>query len=192
MSEQELIRKLKDGSSKAFEEVYQLYSKRLYGFCLRFTKSSDVSQDLVQEVFVRLWVHRARITHTDSLAPLLFTIARNQLIKNYNKVVRSPVYEQYVAYCNRLQDAGSDTQQRVEYEDFYALVRQAVAKLSPAQRQIVEYSKFNGMSNGQVAEVLGLSEQTVKNQLCSALKTLRKELSPLLIPLYLIVGLVFF
>lgn len=190
--EAKLIQELKAGSNEAFDQIYKLYSRRLYGFCLRFTKSSTAAQDIVQDVFMRLWIHRAKVINQESLAPLLFTIARNRMIKEYKAVLYAPSYEYYVHYCDKLSFSERTTDQVVEYEDFSKLILQAIGKLTPAQQKVVHYSKYKHLSNRQVAELLGVSEQTVKNHLYVALKFLRKELASVLFSIFLLGLIVLF
>jgi RNA polymerase sigma-70 factor (ECF subfamily) len=66
-----LILQLKEGSSKAFDNIYRMYAKRLYAYCLQFTKSPEDSEEIVQNVFVKLWTNRKRIRQEDTLPSLL-------------------------------------------------------------------------------------------------------------------------
>lgn len=186
MREAELIVACKHGSPEAFEELYALYAPRLYGFCRRFTKSADISQEIVQDVFVRLWGHRQQIRNEDSIGALIFAIARNEIIKNYRMTLRSASYEQYVRYGDHLDYSCQDTKERVEYEDFLRLVHLSIGRLPKTQRQVFDYCKLQQIPNAQVAKMLNLSEQTVKNQLSLALKTIKKELGPLFFSLFLV------
>lgn len=179
MRESELIIACKEGSQRAFEEIYRLYSARLYGFCRRFSKSSDTAQEIVQDVFVRLWTHRDQIRSEVSLGAYIYTIARNQLIKHYRSTLRSAPYEAYVRSCDHIDCSNQDTNERVEYEDFLRIVRQASDRLPKTQRQVFDCCKLQQLPNAKVAQMLGLSEQTVKNQLSLALKQVKEELGPL-------------
>lgn len=169
-----LIGALKNGSRKAFDEIYGMYARRLLAYCKQYTKSWEDAEEIVQDVFVRLWNSRATIRQEETLRSLLFIIARHYLINAYRAKVNSPVYEEYVA-C-RAELAAGTSPCPLEYEDFLQKLRIALEKLPSTQRKIIELSRLKELSNKEVAEKLALSEQTVKNQLSQGLKSLRDEL----------------
>lgn len=169
-----LIGALKNGSRKAFDEIYGMYAKRLLAYCKQYTKRWEDAEEIVQDVFVRLWNSRTSIRQEETLRSLLFIIAKHYLINAYRANVNSPAYEEYVA-C-RAEPAPGAYSCPLEYEDFLRKLRAALRKLPPAQRKIIELSRLKGLSNKEVAEEAGVSEQTVKNQLSQGLKSLREEL----------------
>jgi RNA polymerase sigma-70 factor (ECF subfamily) len=177
MNEKELIILLKKGSQKAFDSLYQMYSKRLYAYCYQYTKSREETEEIVQDVFMKLWMNKSTIHQEDTVKYLLFAIAKNHLINAYKSHLNSFVFEEYVDYYNREEFSINDTSHGVEQEDFYKLLRKAMTHLSETQQQIVDYCKLQQLSNRETAERLSLKEQTVKNQLSLALKILREQLS---------------
>jgi RNA polymerase sigma-70 factor (ECF subfamily) len=174
VSEQDLIRGLKEGSHQAFDGIYRLYAKRLYAYCLSFTKSQEEAEDMVQDVFVKLWINRASIRQDETLRSLFFIMAKHRLINAYRATLNHPLYEEFV-HCREVVSA-DDTHQRLEYEEFVGQFERALAKLPPTQQNVVRLSRIEDLSNREVAEKLSLSEQTVKNQLSLGLKTLREML----------------
>lgn len=170
-----LIGALKKGSQEAFDEIYGMYAKRLLAYCKQYTKSQEDAEEIVQDVFVRLWNNRTSIRQEETLRSLLFIITKHYLINAYRAKVNSPVYEDYLA-C-RAELTSSTTSCPLEYEDFLQKLQCALKNLPPAQRKIIELSRLKELSNKDVAEKLGVSEQTVKNQLSQGLKNLREELS---------------
>lgn len=177
-TEEDLIRNLKRGSRKAFDDIYWLYSKRLFVYCLRFTKSAEDAEEIVQDVFVRLWMNRENIHQEETLRSLLFIIARHRLINVYRSTVNSPGYEDYVNYQEYL--SINNTSAHIEYEEFVKGLKYALRKLPATQQKVIELSRIQGKSNKEVADELLLSEQTVKNQLSLGLKALRGILNKLL------------
>jgi len=172
--EAHLIQDLKSGSSKAFDRIYQLYAKRLYAFSLQFTKSSEDSEEIIQDVFVKLWQNREKIKQEDTLRSLLFIMTKHQAINAFHSKVNDPIYEDYVDYRNELSvpDAG----QQIEYEEFAKKFTNTLSKLPPTQQKVVHFAKIEQFSNREIAEKLSLSEQTIKNQLSMGLKELKKML----------------
>jgi RNA polymerase sigma-70 factor, Bacteroides expansion family 1 len=175
LNERVLISELKRGSQKALDSIYKMYAKRLYAFCLQYTKSKENAEEIVEDVFVWIWVNRCDIHQEETLRSLLFIRAKHYLINAYRSHINSPVYEDYVNYQDEL--ITDDIQQHMEYEDFIHQLRNALTKLPHTQQQIIELSKIQQVSNKDIAMQLSLSEQTVKNQLSLGLKNLRKELN---------------
>ena len=95
-NERVLIGKLKEGSRQALDGIYHMYARRLFAYCKQYTKSVEDAEEIVQDVFVRLWNSRHLIQQEDTLRSLLFTMSRNLLINAYRSRINSPVYEDYV------------------------------------------------------------------------------------------------
>jgi RNA polymerase sigma factor, sigma-70 family/RNA polymerase sigma-70 factor, Bacteroides expansion family 1 len=182
--EQELIRGLKKGDLKAFDRIYKMYSSRLYAYSVQFTKSPEDSEEIVQDVFVRLWTNRENIRQEETLRSLLFIMAKHYLINAYRKKVNSLVFEEYVNCQEAISEDNGN--QHLEYEEFILLLQRAMNKLPSTQQKVIELSKIKQLSNKEVAEELFLSEQTVKNQLSLGLKALMKELNRLPISLWML------
>lgn len=174
-SEPELIRELKKGSMRAFDAIYSMYFKRLYAYCFQFTKSGEDAEEIVQDVFLRLWNVRESIRQEETLRSLLFIMSKHYLINAYHDNINSPIFEDYVDYQEKLSVNGN-AQNHLEYEDFLGQVKQALKQLPKTQQAVIELSRLKDMSTSEIAEQLSLSEQTVKNQMTLGLKTLRSLL----------------
>lgn len=177
INEQELIKALKNDSYRAFNSIYYLYAKRLYGYCMQYTLSTEDAEEIVQDVFIRLWHYRKRIKQNETLRTLLFIMAKHHLINAYRAKINSPIYENYIKYTDAL--GTEDTSNRLEYNEFLKELQQALNTLPPTQRTIIQMSKLEQLTNKVIAERLALSEQTVKNQLSLGLKALKKRFNKL-------------
>lgn len=176
--EERLISALKLGSGKAFDNIYQMYSKRLYAYCLQFTKSPEESEEIVQDVFVKLWQNRAHIRQNETLRALLFIMAKHHLINAYRSKINHPVYEEFVDYKDTL--SVEDAHSRLEYNEFKQAFQKALESLPDTQRKVISLSRIHQLSNKEIAEKLSLSEQTVKNQISLGLKALKEKLNKIL------------
>lgn len=177
MEEQEslLILQLKNNSQKAFCSIYRLYVSRLFAFALDYCKSREVAEELVEDTFVWLWINRHTIRQEQTLKALLFIRMRHFLINAYRATVNSPQYENYLNYIDRLAEEQSST--ALDYSEFLQTVNAALRKLTKMQQKIVKLSKLEMKSNQEIARILDLKEQTVKNHLSAGLHTLRLLLS---------------
>lgn len=175
--EEQHISDLNRGSYRAFDALYSMYSHRLYGFVFKLTKSQSDANDIVQDVFVKLWLNRENILLDTSFQAYLFTIAKNMVINKIRANVNSPIFVDYVAYLNDRQLAENNVDEVLNYDDFKLRLNLAKNSLSQTQRNVFELSKELGYNNAEIAKHLELSEQTVKNQLSNALKILRERMA---------------
>ena len=176
--ERKLIRRLRRGDYKAFSRIYDMYAKSLFAYSLHYTKQAEDAEEIVQDVFIRLWNQRDRVKHDDTLRPLLFTMAKNLLINAYRTRINQPAYEDYLNYADKL--AVEDTKNKVEYSDFLKTFHKALSMLPLTQQRVIRLSRLRQMSVKEIAEHLSLSEQTVKNQLSLGIRSLRERLDKFL------------
>ena len=173
------IEKLKRGSYEAFDTLYDMYADSLYGFALLHTKSSVQAEDIVQETFLKLWNMRASLSVEGSFKSMLFTIAKNHVIDVFRQQINRPDFEDYIRFCEDEHLLDNTSVEKIYYDDFIDKLAIAKQKLTPAQRNLFEMSREEGMSNAEISEraaISDISEQTVKNHLSAALKILREEL----------------
>lgn len=171
-NEGELIRELKLGSKRAFDAIYTAYFKRLYAYCLKFAKSEEDAEEIVQDTFLYLWKMREEIRQEETLRSLLFIISKSYLIKSFHKCINSQIFEDYLTYKDHI-SADDKADYELEYEDYLKKVRSEMTKLPETQKKVIELSKIKQLSIKETAECLALSEQTVRNQLSIGLKSLR-------------------
>lgn len=170
------IKKLREGSHEAFDVLYNRYADSLYGFALLHTRSAAAAEDIVQDTFLRLWNMRATLSVEGSFKSMLFTIAKNQMIDAFRRQINRPEFENYIHFCEDENLLDNSSVEQIYYDDFIDKLTIAKRKLTPAQRNVFELSREEGLSNAEIADLAGLSEQTVKNHLSAALKILREEL----------------
>ena len=178
IEEQRLIERFKLGDYKAFTLIYNRYAKSLFSYSLQYTKRVEDAEEIVQDVFVRLWRQRERVRQEDTLRSLLFIMAKNMLINAYRLRVNQPSYEDYLNYVDKL--TTDDTRNRVDYSDFLKSFHKVLRTPAPTQRKAIMLSRIQQLSIKEIAEHLSLSEQTIKNQLSLGLKKLRTELDKLI------------
>ena len=181
IDESKLIEDLRHGSHAAFDAIYELYAKRLLAYCLQYTKLTADAEDIVQGMFVKLWMRRQDIKQKNSVKALLFTMSHNAVIDAYRHRLFSPMYEEYIDY--KVSSEGL-TSEEIEYEEFVLRIENILKQMPETQQTAIRMSKFQGMHNAEIAKALNLSEQTVKNAVSTGMKILRKKLG--LLTLFLV------
>ena len=180
--EARIISQLKEGSPRALEEVMAMYTKPLYAFCMQYTHCAEDAEEIVADAFIQLWRMRQTLRQEETLRALLYITVRHRLINAYRRRLGSPTFDDYVAAKDAMRP--DDSSQLLEYDEFVRRMNQAVDSLSKAQQKVFLMSRMQGLSIKEIAVELGLSEQTVKNRISMALKTLRtalREYAPLLL-----------
>ena len=173
MTEREYILQLQNGSNEAFEFLYKTYSPRLYGFVLKLTHSSDMADEVVQETFIKIWENRRTIMPDLSFKSYVFMIARNHVINVFRRQTVITNLEEYKEYQNDISLSENNSEKQAEANDLKAYIEKAKKHLTPRQLQIFELSKEKGLSNQEIADLLKISKQSVKNQLSASLHTLQ-------------------
>ena len=167
IDEIQCIKELRNGSYQAFTQIYEAYADRLYSFVLKQLKNRSLTQDIVQDTFLRLWDNRSQLNSFGNLQAFIFTIAKHQ--------VNELQFEDFMEYCEN-QATDVSPEDILLYDEFLQQLQQSKKVLSQREHEIYELSREKHIPIKQIAEQLDLSEQTVKNYLTSALKILRSEM----------------
>lgn len=166
-----LVNQLKGGDERAFRTLYDTYHQRLYGFSLQFTHSPEDAKEVVQNTFLKLWEHRARLDAERSLEPYLYRIAKNENLKYLRKIARRHHLRE--AAHRRMEPAVASVEQDVIFAEYEAIAERALAKLPPKRRLVYEMAHQQGKTVKEIATAMGTSSQTVRTQLIQALHTIR-------------------
>ena len=167
---------LRKGSHADFNKLYDLYADRLYGFAYNLTHSSEMAEEIVQEVFLKIWQMREHLSPEYSFRSFLFTIAKNKFLNDLRNRLTLLSYDEYTAQLDAAEEGANTTENEFNFHELNEQILQAKNKLSKRQRTIFEMSREEGLSSQEIALKLDISEQSVRNQLSSALKVLREEL----------------
>ncbi|MFZ5972156.1 MAG: RNA polymerase sigma-70 factor [Bacteroidota bacterium] len=159
---------------RAFEKLFNLAYYPLLGFCSRLVPARDVAEELVSEVFVKIWKNRKRITIASSGKSYLVTSVRNMAFDYMRKEKKSIWTDLSVAkmYHSEL----CNPHQLSELEELQGHIERAINKLPKKCRLIFQLSRDEGMKYAEIADILKLSPKTVETQMGRALKILRRSL----------------
>ncbi|MBS1567380.1 MAG: RNA polymerase sigma-70 factor [Bacteroidetes bacterium] len=161
-----LIGELREGNPSAFRQLYAAYGPRLYAFCKRFGISAEDAREVIQETFIRVWERRLDIRTGTSFSAYLFTIARNII---YNAMRHAAYLDKYLG------EAGGEPSVSISADEreLQQLIGEAVQQLPDKCRQVFRKSRYEGLSNQEIADELSISKSTVENQLNKALRSIR-------------------
>jgi RNA polymerase sigma-70 factor (ECF subfamily) len=169
-----LLTELQTNGEAAFEKVYNLYSAELIAFAAKRLESLAEAKDILHDVFVDLWTRRETLRITTSLRAYLYSMVRYKVIDHIRKNVRREYYTQMVRSLESRTD--NSTLEQILYEDMTAIVESEIDKLPEKTREVFLMSRYQHKTVREIAEQMQVSEQTVKNQLSTALRRLRPAL----------------
>lgn len=172
-SDDKLVDNLRDGDLEAFDLIFKKYGDRLFGFALTYLKSREETEELVQNVFLKLWENRKNLKKESSLKSYLFTIAYHNMCKLFReKQIHEKFTEEILAVGNRT----VNLEEQLEYKSTLEQVDRLIEKLPEKQRIIFLKSRKEGKSSKEIADEMNLAPGTVDNQISMAIKFLRKNL----------------
>jgi RNA polymerase sigma-70 factor (ECF subfamily) len=166
-----LIDKVREGDNKAFEELYYKYSEKLFYFTIRYLKTKEDAEGLVQEIFIKIWENRASLKKGLSFNAYLFTIARNAIFNIHRKRLNENAYKEYLR--NYIDEYHNKTENDVILSDMKKRFDKKIEKLPPQRKLVFQLSRTNGLSYSEISKKLHISEKTVEAHMRLALKTLR-------------------
>ncbi|SEM55900.1 RNA polymerase sigma-70 factor, ECF subfamily [bacterium A37T11] len=164
------VEAIRNGNEKAFEDAYYRWHQKIYAYILHKTSSADTSEEVVQQVFVRLWEKREELSVHYSLSIQLFRMARTILIDELRKAAHARTYKSFM----ELKGPAVVNGDLLEYKDTLKRVEEAINQMPPVRQRIFKMSRFEYKSYREIAEELSLSSKTVENHISLALKFLKK------------------
>lgn len=159
-AELEIILKLQENNTQAFDIIYWKYHKAIYRNILKLTKDEVVASDILQEVFCILWEKRHQIKAEKGIGNWLFVISFNESINFQRKKIREST-----AYKTEALTVEQDLESSDLYQSQYGLMCEAVEKLSPQKQRVFTLCKLDGKSYDEAASILNISKHTVKEYL---------------------------
>lgn len=172
----DLLARLKKGEMQAFDKVYKLYCHKLYSFVLKMVKNEADTDDIVQEIFVKIWESRDKLDNYQLLSSYIFTIAYNSSIDLLRKRINSHKYIEHLKKSTVLLQTPDGTQE-VEYNEFLNQLERIISSLPERQKQVYLLHREQGLTYPEIADRLSISKNTVENHMGKALSSLRQKMS---------------
>lgn len=175
-TEEQLLHLLTDSDQQAFTELYNRYHSGIYRYQLTFVKNPSITEDITQEVFLKIWEARQRLKVHTSFAAYIFRISRNTAIDFMTKVAADKKLRNEIIFHLELNSPESSTNQLISKE-YQHLYQQAIGSLSKQERKVFRLCREEGKTYVEVAGILGISRHTVKEHMAKSLRSLRDFLS---------------
>ena len=171
----ELFQRIAQGDEAAFRDIFHIFTPRLHVFLYRIVKSESITEGLIQDVFMKLWLNREEVAQKEEPASWLFTVAANQA---FNHLKRMSTKQRYIDYIKREMavDTPPEAEESLALKESREAFYEALEKLPQQRRLIFTMSRLEGLTHKEIAVKLQISPFTVKNQVIAALDFMRKHL----------------
>lgn len=168
--ERNLLLGLHQGDHATFAELYNAYGSKVYHFILKFIHSPELSKDLTQEVFIKIWEGRQQLSGINSLRAYIFVTARNHSFNALKKIAGQEVLQSHLlSHFPRQMHVVEDD---FTYNEYMELLNHALERLPERTRTIFRMCRQEGKSYEEAAEALGISRNAIKNHMVLSMKLL--------------------
>nr|WP_294876985.1 RNA polymerase sigma-70 factor [uncultured Pedobacter sp.] len=171
----ELLNKLRDGDQVAFAQIYNLYRSKIYLYACNLCKSAETAEEVVQEVFIRIWQKKDQINPELNFDAYIRKITLNHVLNHLKKIARDKVLQDEV--LNYMDAIRHSTDESLLEKELLKTYDEAIALLPAQKKLIYQMSRNEEMTHEQIAEKLNISKNTVKNHMVVATKFIRSYVS---------------
>ena len=172
-----VLQKLANDDTKALEELFNCYYPRLYQFSRSFLKLEDGIEDILQEVFVKIWNNRDNIRSAETFNPFIFTMTRNLLLNELRRRLNNKKIKDEILQLTVLEEEQSF--EKLEYGELKEAVDRVISNLPGKQREVFLLSRQEGLSHKEIAEKLNISTKTVEYHIHQSTNTIKENLRQL-------------
>lgn len=171
----QLLIEISKGNEASFKELFYAYKGKLFTYALKLTESRQVAEDIVHDVFLKLWLNRSNLPAVVNLNAYLFRAAHNQALNAFRRKAKEILV---LAELEKdLHIPIDTTDNEIALSEVKAAIHLAMNRLTPQQRQVFKMSREEGLKQEEIAQHLSISLLTVKKHLTNALNCLRSEMA---------------
>jgi len=175
LSDRGLLESVSYDDQIAFKEIFNRYWSKLYIYAYYVLHDKDICEDIIQEVFSNLWTRRKSL-QVENVSAYLYQSVKFQIFKQFRQ--RKLIDRHISEFDNFISD--SRIEDLVEYKELHNRVENLISELPEQRRIIFQLSRKEELSNKEIASQLHISLQTVKNQISSAIKSIRNSIKPII------------
>jgi RNA polymerase sigma-70 factor (ECF subfamily) len=172
-----VLHNLSNDDKQALEELFNYYYPRLYQFSKSFLKLEDGIDDILQDVFVKIWKNRANIKSSETFSPFIFTMTRNLLLNELRRRLSKQKIKDEIFKLS-LSDVPHSSE-KLEYGELKETVDRIIDNLPEKQREVFLLSRYENLSHKEIAEKLNISTKTVEYHISQSTSAIRNKLKQL-------------
>jgi RNA polymerase sigma-70 factor (ECF subfamily) len=165
-----LLRRIAEDDGDAFAQIFHRYRDEVYTLALKITGSVSIAEEIVQDVFLKIWMKRSELSDITSFQAFLYTTARNKTYDHLRGIANRRKYEESTQAPAA---TGGSPDDWMIHKDYQKILNDAIEALPPQQQKVYRLSRLEGLNREEIASQLGVSGDTVKAHLSAALKKVR-------------------
>lgn len=173
LADHDLIESLRKGDLRAFDAIFTKYSSRIYGFALKYLKSKEEAEEIVQDLFLKIWEKRNHLDKESSLKAYLFTVTYHAICRSFRKRSYRENLEKELLNTSSLTH---NPEENIDYESLLNRVNELIEQLPARQKIIFIKSRREGKNSREIAAEMNLAPGTVDNYISEALKFIRHHI----------------
>jgi len=167
-----LVIRLHKDDVRAFDLLYSKYYRALYAFILKYLKLPQLSEDILQEVFLKVWEVRKQINPENSFQAYLYKIARNRVYKEFKKIAAED--ERLLLLAGQIAQSAEEPEAKARWNEYQRIFENAVERLPAQRKRIFRLCRQEGRSYEEVASELHISRNTVKEHMVLGTKFIKE------------------
>jgi RNA polymerase sigma-70 factor, ECF subfamily len=171
---EELIHRLKNDDKSAVDELFNYYYPRLYQFSKSILKIENEIDDILQEVFVKIWINRQKLSNSETFNAYIFTITKNEVLNLIRTNLRDHSFRDELFLRSVAEEY--HTQNQIEFKEIKMGIDKIVASLPEKRLQVFTLSRSEGLTNKEIAQQLKISEKTVEDHITHAIKHIKNSM----------------
>ncbi|EDM37761.1 RNA polymerase ECF-type sigma factor [Pedobacter sp. BAL39] len=174
-TDKDLLLRISLGEDEAFERLFRRYRSQIFNYLFKISKSRESSEEMVTDVFVKLWQSREILNEINNFPSFIFQVARNKAYDFLRMAAKDRVLEELI--WNEINaESDSRTDGKILFEELQQHLDHAISKLSPQRQVVFRMSREQHLTHDQIATHLSLSKSTVKNHMIDALRFVREHM----------------
>ena len=170
-NEQDLIQLITQNDESAFAQLFNCYRNRIYTFALKLTHSTTVAEEIVGDVFLKIWLRRTSLNEIENFKAYINIMARNETYKILKLIAKN--YKMISLADNDVSVVSNNPDEYLINKELTSLLHKAIDRLPTQQKQVYKLMKEGDLKRGEVAELLQINPETVKSHLAQAMKNIR-------------------
>jgi RNA polymerase sigma-70 factor (ECF subfamily) len=175
-SDQEMIRLIQQGNKNAYQQAFKTFYKPLHGYAFQLIKDKTPAEDIVQDVFYRVWIKKEKLIIHSSLKAYLYASVHHECLSYLKRRQRNQKYQSTMLYEQKNTGANDETASKLLAAELKTKFAEALNDLPEGCRTVFHLNRFENLKYRDVAAALGLSVKTVESQMGKALRHLRLAL----------------
>lgn len=171
----DLLMKLRKGDEAAFIKIYNQYRSKIYTYAYQLCKSSDIAEEIVQEVFIKIWQKREQLNLELSFNAYIKKITLNHVLNYLKKAARERALQEQISHT--IETSSNRTEDHILEKELRQIYDEAIARLPQQKKIIYQLCRLQELSHDEIALKLNISKNTVKNHMVEASRSIRDYVS---------------